>query len=250
MLTSQQRNKLHRLEYTLADIEQGLIAVSGGLDSRLLALVARRMELTVQCVHLAGPHMPRVETRQALAWLGNLGLPFSVLEVDPLVHPSVAENARDRCYYCKRLLFSALRETFALATLMDGSNATDQGGYRPGLRALAELGVLSPYIQCGISKEDIRAMALFMGLDNPAQPSRPCLLTRLPYFSPLRAEDLAFIDGQEDRCREAGFEDFRVRLLDGEPVLFAHEQHRGLAVPLGLMVFFTKNLSGYWDRQD
>lgn len=250
MLNPQQRNKLHRLEYVLADIDQGLIAVSGGLDSRLLALVAKGMDLEVRCVHLAGPHMARVETHQALAWLDQLGLPCSVLQVKPLVHPSVAGNARDRCYHCKRLLFSALREAFPLATLMDGSNATDQEGYRPGLRALAELGVVSPYAVCGIGKDDIRAMARFMGLDDPEQAARPCLLTRLPYDTVVSAAELGRIDALEDACRAAGFVEFRVRLVAGEPLLFAHERHHGLAPPDGLDVRYTDRLSGYWDRQD
>ncbi|WP_126380388.1 ATP-dependent sacrificial sulfur transferase LarE [Desulfovibrio ferrophilus] len=249
MITPEQKNKLHRLEYALSDIERGVIAVSGGLDSRLLAFVAHRADLDMHCVHLSGPHVPRSETQWAEQWLRKLGLAFTVLSIDPLSHPSVSSNGRDRCYHCKRLLFSAVRDRFPGAALMDGSNATDQQGYRPGLRALEELGIQSPFAESSITKDDIRAMALFIGLDQPVQPATPCLLTRLPYDAPVLARDLERIARLEDECRALGFMDFRVRLVDGHCVLFAHEDNMGRIPPQGLAVNWVTKVSGYWDQQ-
>jgi len=249
MPTDEQLNRYHQLEYNLADVDSGVIAVSGGLDSRLLAFTAARLDLDVHCVHIRGPHVPAHETADALLWLKGLGLPFSVVEIDPLADPVVAANPRDRCYHCKRHLFMELRRRFPDRVLMDGTNATDLGQYRPGLRALAELTVYSPFAECGISKEDIRALAEHVGLDRPRQAAMPCLLTRLPYDTQVRAADLARIDALEGACRAAGFVEFRVRLVDGEPVLFVKGQDQGLAAPKGLRIEFTDDLSGYWDRQ-
>lgn len=249
MTTDEQINKLHRLQYVLADCEPFVIAVSGGLDSRLLAFLAKDMDLDARAVHFSGPHVPNGITAGAVAWLRELGMDFEVLTTDPLALPEVAANARDRCYHCKRQMFMALRGLVGETMLVDGSNATDLQGYRPGLRALSELAVYSPYADCGVDKDDIRALAAYVGLDHPDQPAAPCLLTRMDYGVAVSAADLARIDALEGACRAAGYEDFRVRMLGAEPVLFVQGADRGLVPPEGLQVRFMGNLSGYWDRR-
>lgn len=221
------------------------VAVSGGLDSRLLAFLALEAGANVVCVHFAGVHVARAETEWAVAWLEDVGARYEVLEVDPLAHPAVAMNRRDRCYHCKRGLFEAMAARAAGRVLMDGSNVSDRSGYRPGLRALAELGVRSPLAECGVDKAGIVELARHLGLSEPEQPSTPCLLTRLPYDTRVRAEALAEIAAFEAECRAAGFTYFRVRLVDGAPILFAHPRHRSLTPPLPVQ--WTETLSGYWD---
>ena len=221
------------------------VAVSGGLDSRLLASLAIEAGVDVVCVHFAGVHVARAETDGAVAWLEDVGARYEVLEVNPLAHPAVAMNRRDRCYHCKRGLFEAMAARAAGRVLMDGSNVSDRSGYRPGLRALAELGVRSPLAECGVDKAGITDLAKHIGLAQPEQPSTPCLLTRLPYDTEVRARTLAEIAALEAECRAAGFTHFRVRLMDGAPMLFAHPQHRSLSVPLPVQ--WTEKLSGYWD---
>lgn len=228
----------------------GTIAVSGGLDSRLLAHLAHSHHLHYSCTHFTGPHVAPEETTTATAFLSSLSLPWTTLEINPLTHPAVAANARDRCYHCKRTLFETARRRLPKGhNLLDGTNASDLATYRPGLRALQELGVLSPFAQCGLVKADLYELAKVLGLPNPDQPSTPCLLTRLPYDHPVTAETLSRIARLESNCRKAGFRKFRVRLVDGKARLFAHPEHEGLTVPEGLDggVTWTGGLSGFWD---
>ena len=139
--------------------------------------------------HVRGPHVPGVETREAIAWAKGRGMALTVLELNPLDSPDVAGNTDLRCYHCKSRLFTALREAVQTLSaehgrhfhLCDGTNASDTHLYRPGLRALEELGILSPLAQSGLTKEDIRACAAASGMDAPHQQARPCLLTRYAY---------------------------------------------------------------------
>lgn len=240
------RDALHTL---LAAKAPGTIAVSGGLDSRLLAHLAQAWNLDYTCLHFCGPHVARAETHAATTFLIALGLPWYSVATNPLVLPPISANSHDRCYHCKRSLFQTARlHCRQDRTLMDGTNSSDHLCYRPGLKALAELGVTSPFALCGITKDDIRTLALAAQLPDSDQPSSPCLLTRLPYDNPVTAAALASLDGLEDDCRNAGFNRFRVRLVDGMPRLFADPVHQGLTVPVGLEVEWTERLSGYWDR--
>ncbi|WP_461209774.1 ATP-dependent sacrificial sulfur transferase LarE [Desulfocurvus sp. DL9XJH121] len=243
--TSAQLSALAELQTVFEQAGPLALAVSGGLDSRFLSLVCSRLGLDALCVHFKGPHVPASESERAEAWMRGLGLEYRVLDVDPLVLSEVAANTRERCYHCKRLLFETLMAAAPGRVVMDGGNASDLGKFRPGMRALAELGVRSPMAECGISKPDIQALGEHLGLAEPRQPATPCLLTRLPYDSPVDREALARIEALEEACRKAGFTRFRVRLVDGEPLLFAHPDQQGLEAPLP--VRWTEAISGFWD---
>ena len=245
MTTKTTRTRMDALLALLRDAGPCAVAVSGGLDSRLMASLALEAGVDAVCVHFAGVHVARAETEGAVAWLEGVGARYEVLEVDPLAHPAVAMNRRDRCYHCKRSLFEAMAARASGRVLVDGSNVSDRSGYRPGLRALAELGVRSPLAECGVDKAGIVELAKLVRLCEPEQPSTPCLLTRLPYDTEVRAQTLALIAELETKCRAAGFTHFRVRLVDGSPILFAHPRHISLNPPLPVQ--WTETLSGYWD---
>lgn len=200
-----------------------LLALSGGLDSRVLAKVAWDAGLDVTAVHLRGPHVPAHESDAAIAWARAQGREPLVLRVNPLEHPAVAHNARDRCYHCKTLLFTAIRaeaDRRGIAQVLDGTQADDLRGYRPGLRAIRELGVVSPLADAGLTKADVRALAREIGLSDPDQPSRPCLLTRLEYGCGVSAEVLTRLAAAEAELADLGLSDFRIRLhADGRVVL-------------------------------
>lgn len=254
-LTPDLAQKFSALRTLLKNQAPGTIAVSGGLDSRLLAFIANSLSLDYACIHFTGPHVAQDETSTATAFLGSLSLPWKTLDIDPLSHPAVAKNTRDRCYHCKHTLFSAAHQSLPKGhNLLDGTNASDLETYRPGLKALAELGVLSPFAQCGFTKPELYELAKACGLPNPDQPSTPCLLTRLPYDQPVTSETLQRIAQLESDCRAAGFEKFRVRLVHGRFKLFASARYEamGPAVPEGLDggVAWTEELSGYWDKED
>lgn len=156
------------------------LAFSGGLDSRFLAFAARHVGFEALLIHASGPHISPEESSGARQWAAAHAFAWLELALNPLAVPAVAQNDRERCYACKHFLFSA----FLQATpwpLCDGSNASDQGQYRPGLRALNDLGVASPLALAGLEKARLRALGQALGLDNTAQRARPCLLTRFDY---------------------------------------------------------------------
>lgn len=217
------------------------LAFSGGLDSRFLAHAAQSLGRAPRLFHIAGPHVPGAESAYAAAWAEKRGLELVVLRLDPLAIPEVRQNGTKRCYYCKLGLFTALldsldREKHAPApttsrtpppppapVVCDGSNASDLTAYRPGRRALAELGIRSPLAEAGLDKNAIRALALASGLDWPDQQARPCLLTRFAYdLSPDEASLRALDAAEAELARvlrasatPAGQEppDFRLRLV-------------------------------------
>lgn len=185
------------LHKQLRDLGPLAIAYSGGLDSRFLAYTALQLGLDVLALHVRGPHIPSGESHEAEAWATDHGLPLQILTINPLQNSSIAGNPKDRCYHCKHTVFQTLLRHAQGRTLCDGTNASDSGEYRPGLRALQELGIVSPLALAGISKVEIRALGGKNGLDRPEQVAQPCLLTRYNYGVEATQETLAALDAAE-----------------------------------------------------
>ena len=248
------------------------IAYSGGLDSRFLSHAVQLAGLRPVLYHITGPHIPDAETAFACGWAAERGFVLHLLPVDPLTLPAVASGARDRCYHCKKELFTRILALGA-RPLCDGSNLSDRGGYRPGLRALAELGVRSPLAEAELSKAQIRQLARETGLERPEQRARPCLLTRLDYDlapeSGLLAQLAAMEAVLEDVlhgcfAHEAEAPDFRVRYVrrEGGPEWWLQvdralspEQEALLArtlrqadLPVPQRLPAEQGLSGFFDR--
>lgn len=188
------------------------LAYSGGLDSRFLAFCAKRLGFRVRLLHVRGPHIAPSETEEAAEGARELGLEPEVIALSPLSLPELANAGRLRCYVCKRGLFTELKRLAGAEPLCDGTNFTDLSAYRPGRRALEELGILSPLAEARIGKPDIRHIGRELGFPHPDQAARPCLLTRFPYgMLPdekrlgllARAEDFVAADafGRTLRCR-------------------------------------------------
>ena len=263
------------LRATLAVPDGGSLAVafSGGLDSRFLAHAARHFGHAPLLLHVSGPHIAPAESAWARRWAHSHNLRLSELELNPLDHQDIAAGGKDRCYYCKHLLFSAMRERLEPgAVLCDGSNFSDLETYRPGLRATRELGIRSPLAEAGLTKDLIRALAGLTGLDRPSQRASPCLLTRFAYgLRPSRdllgqlAEAEAAVAGllrlETDSEDEDAIPDFRLRLTRPH-VLELHcvsaippplqERIREATAALGLPrpdMIRLPALSGYFDAQ-
>ena len=214
-----------RLEQNLGSITaeyEGHLAIaySGGLDSRFLAHSAKQMGFLPELFHVKGPHVPGGESQYPRDWARARGLPYHEVVYDPLRIPAVAAGSRNRCYACKKGLFSALLSETDFP-LCDGTNTSDMGQYRPGIRALRELGIYSPLADSGLSKSMIHDCAALTGLENPGQRPHPCLLTRLPYDTSPEHDVLQLIEAGEEAIRrswsEAGWgdPDFRLRLVSG-----------------------------------
>ncbi|MEG2139664.1 MAG: hypothetical protein RRY20_02610 [Bilophila sp.] len=242
------------------------IACSGGLDSRFLTHAACLSGVHPALYHVTGPHVSARETAACVAWAQGRGLTLHVVTCDPLCLPEVLANTPDRCYACKRALFSRLYREVGNACLCDGSNASDLKLYRPGLRALRELDISSPLAEAGLDKDTIRTLAHQTGLENPDQPSRPCLLTRLAYGVSPTPNLLAALDACEVTLETLLHElfpnvvtpEYRVRhLLDGtqlvqlKTTLTTAQRHHltaGLSAYGDLRIVDGQDVSGYFDR--
>ena len=203
------------------------IAFSGGLDSRFLSHAASLTDgVSFKLYHIKGPHVPGTESAAAIAWARERGFGLDLLSLNPLEVPEVGANGKERCYSCKRHLFTAVEQrvdaegSAPRRTLCDGSNQSDMGMYRPGLRALRELGVRSPLAEAGLEKASIRALARETGMDRPDQTARPCLLTRFAYDLEPSVEALTALAAAEQAVEEALLAfaggmcpDFRLRLV-------------------------------------
>jgi len=215
------------------------VALSGGLDSRFLAHAARLASCDIVLLHASGPHVSPRESERTALWAAGQGLPLRVIFFDPLTLPAVAENTRERCYFCKKMLLETLCPHAVGYTLCDGTQADDLlHPHRPGQRALKEAGLRSPLAEIGLGKAQICALAAFSGLAHATQPPRPCLLTRLAYGLRPDAGTLARLAAAEAALEDAGLSDFRLRLTPAP-------QLHVLALPEDMQASVTRVLAAH-----
>ena len=192
------------------------LGFSGGVDSAYLLYAGVKAGADIRPYFIKTAFQPAFELADAQKLAEGLGVEVTVLELDALADPRVAANPADRCYFCKQNLFRTLKER-AVAdgypVLLDGTNASDQAGDRPGMRALAELSVRSPLRECGLTKAEIRARSREAGLFTWDKPAYACLATRVPAGEAITAETLARVEGAEDALFRLGYTDFRVRVF-------------------------------------
>ena len=194
------------------------LAFSGGTDSAYLLCAAVQAGAQVRPYYVKTAFQPAFELADARRLAEELGVALAIVELDVLSAPEVAANPPERCYHCKRAIFTALRqqaEADGYTLLIDGTNASDDAGDRPGMRALRELGVLSPLRLCGITKEEVRRRSREAGLFTWDKPSYACLATRVPTGTAITAADLRRVEAGEETLRTLGFSDLRLRLLPG-----------------------------------
>lgn len=190
------------------------VAFSGGVDSAYLLYAAKQIGAEVRAYYVKSAFQPQFELNDALRFADELNITMRVLAADVLSSEKIAQNPSDRCYYCKRMIFEAIVNAAAedgFSVLLDGTNASDNSGDRPGMRAICELSVLSPLRECGLTKEEIRKLSEEAGLFTWDKPAYACLATRIPVGETITEEKLKATEASEDFLFSLGLKDFRVR---------------------------------------
>ena len=200
--------KMTRLRSTLREIGSAAVAFSAGVDSTFLLRVAHE-ELgdRVVAVTVRSSTFPRRELDEAVAFCRAEGIRHEIIDTSELDVPGFAENPPDRCYLCKKSIFGeimAFAQANGFAAVLEGSNMDDDGDYRPGMRAIKELGVKSPLHDAGLTKAEIRALSREMGLPTAEKPSYACLASRFPYGERITAAGLERVERAERWLRDAG----------------------------------------------
>ena len=193
---------------------EAAIAFSGGVDSAYLLYAAMQFGKRVKAYYVKTAFQPRFELEDAFRLAEELGADMQVLEVDILCDATVTANPADRCYHCKKVLFSHILKAAkadGFSVLLDGTNASDEASDRPGMRAIAELSVRSPLRECGLTKAEIRRLSKEAGLFTHDKPAYACLATRIPTGECITEEKLLRTEQAEGYLSRMGLRDFRVR---------------------------------------
>ncbi|MEM9346890.1 MAG: ATP-dependent sacrificial sulfur transferase LarE [Planctomycetota bacterium] len=226
-----QSDVLARLERVIVKYDRVLTAFSGGVDSTLVAAVARRVLGEDNALAVIGdsPSLPRAELVQAKQLAQHLGIKLAIIAPKEQDDPGYRANAGDRCYYCKTHLYQHLQDyakSNGYGAIFNGTNQDDFGDHRPGLRAADEAEVVSPLAEAGLNKSDVRELARRLCLPNWDKPAAACLSSRIPFGTEVTLERLAQVEQAEDSLHAMGFVGLRVRY---------HEQVARIELPADQM---------------
>ncbi len=208
------------------------IAFSGGTDSVYLLHEAVRSGADVKAYCVRSVFQPDFETEDALRFAHTIGCDLRLIDVDVLSDERITYNPENRCYYCKLLIMTAIKKAAGeegYDIVCDGTNASDDLSDRPGYRALQELGIRSPLLECGYTKADIRVASREAGLETWNKPAYACLATRIAYGETITAEKLSVTEKAEMVLRDMGFTDLRVRMRGSSALVQIREEQHALA---------------------
>lgn len=208
--------KLDVLKKNIGKLGRVVVAFSGGVDSTFLLHVCTEVlgGENVLAVTATSPTYQKDEVAWAETYAASLQVKHLIISTHEMENGAFVANTPERCYLCKRELFSRLRdiaETHGIPHILEGSNSDDERDFRPGMRAAEEFGIMSPLRDAGLSKEDIRELSREMGLPTHDKPSQACLASRFPYGERITEEKLAMVARAEAFLRELGFTTVRVR---------------------------------------
>ena len=215
------------LDLFFSQHKSAALAFSGGVDSAYLLHKAVSCDCDIHAYYVKSAFQPQFELEDAMKLAKELGVKMTILELDVLSDKLICSNPPDRCYHCKKKIFSAIAEAAkkdGYALLLDGTNATDDADDRPGMKALKEFSVRSPLRECGLSKSDIRRLSKEAGLFTWDKPAYACLATRIPAGQQITCQKLIATEKSESYLTELGFSDFRIRLSGTEAKIQLKEE--------------------------
>lgn len=196
-----------------------IVAFSGGVDSSLLAFLAKKYAQKVLLITINSSLYSEDEINEAVSFARNYDINQEIIEADPLKNQSFTNNPPNRCYLCKKEIFSRIqqvKETHGYDLIIEGSNMDDLGDYRPGLNALKELKIKSPFLEAKITKNEIRELSRFFKLETASKPSSACFASRIPYNQVISREKLGMVQKAEKFLKEQyGLKQLRVRIHEG-----------------------------------
>jgi|WetSurSiteA1Bulk_404760.scaffolds.fasta_scaffold00172_12 pyridinium-3,5-biscarboxylic acid mononucleotide sulfurtransferase len=206
--------KKEKLDTILKELKSFVVAFSGGVDSSFLLYRAHSLrKINMIGVTIRTPYIPRFEIEESVEFAKTYGINHKIIDLS--FPESIRNNPVDRCYICKKTLFSELL-SFAAENgyryIIEGTNADDVSDYRPGLKAIRELNVRSPLLEAGLTKKEIRGILREEGLSIWDKPAMACLLTRIPYNTEVDEGMLKMVEKAEDFLMEKGYPGVRVRL--------------------------------------
>ncbi|MBR7060958.1 MAG: ATP-dependent sacrificial sulfur transferase LarE [Eubacterium sp.] len=208
--------KQKNLENSIKNMGKVAVAFSSGVDSTFLLKTAHAI-LGENCVAITarGCCFPKNETQEAEDFCKKEGIKQIIIDYNPLEIREFSENAKERCYFCKKALFSKIKEVangIGISNIIEGTNFDDLSDFRPGMKAVKELNILSPLLRAELTKDEIRALSREAGLPTFDKPSYACLASRIPCGDEITKEKLQKIEKAESKLLSLGFRQMRVRL--------------------------------------
>jgi uncharacterized protein len=210
------QNKLDSLEEWFSERQGSIVAFSGGIDSTLVLFLARRFQGKEQAIGVISnsESLKSRDFQMATDFCRDFDIKLEIIKTKELSDERYNSNPENRCYFCKEHLFhdlQSIKDKYPAYDVLSGTNYDDLGDYRPGLQAAAKYKVLSPMVDCNVSKSELRQIAKYFDLPNWDKPASPCLSSRIPYHHTITREKLLQVEAAENILNEFGFRDVRVR---------------------------------------